>query len=172
MKVIVSEYNESWLDLYRKEASIIEEVFEQEIVAIHHMGSTSVKGLKAKPIIDILLVIKDIANIDTYNEKMANLGYEAMGECGIEKRRFFRKGGNDRTHHVHAFQEDNKHEINRHLAFRDYLREHPHEASLYGELKQKLATLFPQDIEGYMDGKDAFVKKIEAQALKWKSLNA
>jgi len=75
-KIEVVEYDENWMKLYDEERSLIREVFKDEIVEIYHIGSTSVPGLKAKPIIDIMPVVKNIENIDKYNEKMKNLGYE------------------------------------------------------------------------------------------------
>ena len=134
---------------------------------IFHIGSTSVPNLKAKPIIDILLVVNDINELDTYSEQFERLGYEVMGEFGIKGRRYFRKGGDNRTHQIHAFQYNNIEEIERHLAFRDYLREHPEVCIQYGELKSQLAKQYPNDIDGYGDGKDDFVKSVEKDAIRW-----
>ena len=86
---------------------------------------------------------------------------------GIPKRRFFKKGKEKRTHHIHIFQIADRENIERHLAVRDYLREHPEDAEAYGELKYELAQKFPKDIEGYCDGKDSFVKNLEKKALAW-----
>ncbi|PZM64785.1 GrpB family protein [Paenibacillus dendritiformis] len=167
MNVMVTEYNEKWEHMFREEAQKIEEIFADELLDIYHIGSTSVPGLKAKPIIDMMPVVKDIEKIDSYNEKMEGLGYEFMGEFGMTGRRYFRKGGDNRTHQVHVFQADNKEDIQRHLAVRDYLRTHPEAVKQYGDLKEKLANQFPKDIEAYMDGKDAFVKELEKRALHW-----
>lgn len=90
-----------------------------------------------------------------------------MGEFGIPGRRYFRKGGHNRTHQIHAFQYNNMEEIERHMAFRDYLREHPEVCIKYGELKSQLAEQYPNDIDGYGDGKDDFVKSVEKEAIKW-----
>lgn len=90
-----------------------------------------------------------------------------MGEFGFVGRRYFRKGGDNRTHQIHAFQFDNITEIERHLVFRDYLREHPDICKQYGDLKSELAEKYPNDIEGYGDGKDRFVREIEKEAIKW-----
>ena len=166
MRVVVTDYNPLWPRMFEAEAAKIREVFAAELVAIHHVGSTAVPGLKAKPIIDIMPLVKDIAAVDRLNERMIALGYEVMGECGITGRRYFRKGGDDRTHHVHVFQVDNP-EAKRHLAFRDFLLEHPDVAQAYGQLKQALARRFPYDIESYMAGKDPFIKRFEQVALEW-----
>jgi len=167
MNVIVTEYNVNWNQKFNEESQKIRDIFGEELIDIHHIGSTSVPGLKAKPIIDIMPIVKDIEKIDSFNEQMAGLGYECMGEFGMRGRRYFRKGGDNRTHQVHAFQADNKEDMTRHLAVRDYLRTHPDEANRYGELKESLAKRFPKDIEAYSDGKDAFVKELERNALHW-----
>ncbi|WP_211750164.1 GrpB family protein [Paenibacillus sp. Marseille-Q4541] len=167
MKVVVTNYNDTWNEMFKEESQYIKDILGSELIAIHHIGSTSVPGLKAKPIIDIMPVVKNIEEIDSFNEQMTDLGYECMGEFGIKGRRYFRKGKEHRTHQVHVFQVDNEKDIHRHLAVRDYLRTHPGEAKQYGELKENLARQFPNDIVAYMDGKDAFVQELERKALDW-----
>ncbi|HHY78146.1 MAG TPA: GrpB family protein [Clostridiales bacterium] len=167
VKVEVVEYNRDWPALFEEEVEKIRNILGDELIEIHHIGSTSVEHLKAKPIIDIMPVVKDIEKVDNYNEEFIKLGYEPKGEYGIPGRRFFRKGGTIRTHHVHIFDINNTNEIVRHLAVRDYLRTHPQDAYEYGELKSKLAALYPWDIEAYCNGKDAFVKELERKALEW-----
>ena len=149
-----------------EEAEKLNLIFGDEIIDIHHIGSTAVPGLKAKPIIDIMPVVKDINNVDKYNREMQEIGYEPKGENGIVRRRYFQKGGDNRSHHVHIYQ-IGSYEIKRHLAFRDYLKLHPNEMKQYGELKEKLARQFPNDIESYINGKDQFVKETELKALEW-----
>jgi GrpB-like predicted nucleotidyltransferase (UPF0157 family) len=166
VRVIVVPYSEEWPRLFREEADRIREALGDEVVEVHHIGSTSVPGLQAKPVIDLMPVVRDIARVDAYNGAMAALGYEGLGENGIPGRRFFRKGGDERTHNVHVFQVGDL-GVERHLAFRAYLVAHPEVAVRYGALKADLARRFPEDIEGYMDGKDAFVKEVERQALAW-----
>lgn len=169
-KVEVSSYDEKWAVLFAEEADKLKLVFENEMVAIHHIGSTAVPGLKAKPIIDIMPVVKDISLVDKYNEEMKSIGYEPKGENGIPNRRYFQKGGDNRTHHVHIYQVGSP-EIKRHLAFRDYLLQNSRVMKSYGELKERLAQQFPYDIESYINGKDSFVKKIELKALEWAKEN-
>lgn len=167
MKVEVIEYNCEWANLYLEEAKKIKNILENELVDIYHIGSTSVVNLKAKPIIDIMPVVKDITKVDEYNKEFEALGYEPKGEFGIVGRRYFRKGLEHRTHHIHVFEKSNSDDIERHLAVRDYLRTHPEDAFEYGELKSRLAAMFPSDIEAYCDGKDNFVKELERKALEW-----
>ena len=138
-KIVVVDYHPEWAEAFEREAARIAEVLGENMVAIHHIGSTSVPGLCAKP----------------------------MGEFGIPGRRYFHKGGDERTHHVHVFAEENAEAIERHLAVSAYLRAHADEARAYGELKRALAARFPRDWDGYCDGKDEYVRALEARALKW-----
>ena len=125
MFVKVVPYCSGWPELYRQEAEKISKILGEQLVAIHHIGSTSVPGLPAKPIIDILPVVKEISAVDAHNAQFEALGYEPRGEYGIPGRRFFRKGLEHRTHHIHIFQESDQPNILRHVAVRDYLRAHP-----------------------------------------------
>lgn len=165
-KVDVLPYQESWQSLFEEEADQLRRIFGEELIAIHHIGSTSVKGLKAKPIIDIMPVVKNIQHVNGFNDSVIALGYEPKGENGIRGRRYFQKGGDNRTHHVHIY-EDNSPEIIRHLALRDYLRAFQEEAKAYGDIKERLAKKFPYQIESYIQGKERFVSELEQRALAW-----
>ena len=90
-----------------------------------------------------------------------------MGNSEFLDADIFAKVGDNRTHQIHIFEQTNQHDIIRHLAVRDFLRCHPQDAKAYGELKQQLPLRFPQDIESYCDGKDAFVKDLEHRAVLW-----
>lgn len=165
-KVEVKSYNSNWPAMFEEEANKLNSIFGSEIVEIHHIGSTSVNGLKAKPVIDIMPVVKDIGRVDDFNTAMMDIGYEPMGENGIAGRRYFRKGGDDRTHHVHVFELGSDH-VERHLAFRDYLRTHPDALQSYGNLKEELARRFPDDMESYIMAKEQLVLEIESKAIVW-----
>ncbi|WP_232328975.1 GrpB family protein [Metabacillus litoralis] len=171
MNIIITDYNENWTQLFKKEAKLISGILKDELVKIHHIGSTAVSDLKAKPIIDMMPIVKDISNVDHFNENMIEIGYEPLGEFGINGRRYFRKGGENRTHQIHMFQYDNHFEIERHLAVRDYLRSHKKDAIEYGKLKESLALEFSKDIEGYSNGKSDFVENLERKAIEWKREN-
>ncbi len=171
MRVQVVDYNKEWKMMYEQEAKAIEYILGDLLVEVHHIGSTSVEGLKAKPIIDIMPVVKKIEEVDGFDLEFEKIGYECMGEFGIKGRRYFRKGKDERTHQVHIFEESNVENIKRHLAVRDYLRVHDDVALEYGKLKETLALKYPNDIEAYCDGKDDFVKQMERDALRWKEQN-
>ena len=164
--VIVKEYNENYPLMYEKEKELILPILKTNLVDIYHIGSTAVKNLKSKPIIDIMIVVSSLLEVDVKKEKFRKIGYEYLGEFGIKGRRYLRKGGTNRTHQIHIFQKDDKYNITRHLAFKEYLIKHEDVAKEYGKLKEKLAKLYPYDIEAYCDGKDEFVKKVEKEALK------
>ncbi len=135
---------------------------------VHHIGSTAIAGIFAKPVIDILLIAVNLQCLDDAAPAMAGLGYVAIGEFGIPGRRYFRRdsAAGLRTHQVHGFQVGSP-DIDRHLAFRDYMRAHPAAAAPYSELKRQLAARYPHDLQAYMDGKDAFIKAHEVKALLW-----
>ncbi|MCG7588116.1 GrpB family protein, partial [Photobacterium sp. OFAV2-7] len=134
----VVSYDPSWVGLYELEAATIKNVLGDAVVNIHHIGSTAVEGLASKPIIDILVEVTDLNAVDLLTSELVSLGYEAMGEYGIAERRFFQKGGNNRTHHIHVFKAGDENG-KLHITFRNYLIAHPEIAKEYGELKKKVA---------------------------------
>ncbi|KAA1039283.1 GrpB family protein [Macrococcus equipercicus] len=165
-RVIVEPYDSIWQHLYIEEARKLRDVFKDQLVAIHHIGSTAVPGLAAKPVIDIMPVVKDLASVDDLTDCLTALGYTVHGENGIPGRRYFQKGGDNRTHHVHVYQKGDAN-IVRHLAFRDYLRTFRGEMERYQALKFELAQRYPFDIASYIEGKNIFVLVMEQKALSW-----
>lgn len=165
-KVHVVEYQANWKDAFEQEAAAIRNVFESLVLDVHHIGSTAVPGLAAKPIIDVLPVVTAIESVDAFNPQMEALGYEPRGENGLPGRRYFQKGGDERTHHVHIFESGNP-EIERHIMFRDYLVAHPEEALRYGKLKKQLADQFREDVASYIEGKHSFVVELEERSVHW-----
>lgn len=164
----VVPYDPHWQVLFERAARELVEICGAEVVAIHHVGSTAIPDISAKPIIDVLVEVRCIEKIDEFNPEMIERGYLPKGEFGIRGRRFFIKGDEEqRSHHIHMFQTGNP-EFERHIAFRDYMIAHPEEAEAYSRLKEELARRFAHDIEGYIAGKDAFIKEIERKALVWK----
>lgn len=160
--VKVSPYNSSWPEMFKQEAHLIKQALGDNCIAIHHIGSTSIPGLSAKPILDILPVVKNILHVDKASESMQQLGYEVKGEHGIAFRRFFQKGTPSKTHNVHVYEEGDP-EIDRYIRFRDWLRSNPNDALTYSNLKLDLAKKFPEDILNYCLGKDAFVAGIDTK---------
>jgi GrpB-like predicted nucleotidyltransferase (UPF0157 family)/GNAT superfamily N-acetyltransferase len=158
----VVAYKNEWQNMFEEEAQLIKEALGDNCLAVYHIGSTAVPGLAAKPIIDILPVVKSIQQVDQVAAIMEQFGYEAKGEFGILFRRYFQKGGDKRTHQVHIFEEGNP-EIERHIKFRDWMRVHPEDKEAYGKLKKELSLKFPYDIMSYCMGKDDFIASIDAK---------
>ncbi|WP_462412108.1 GrpB family protein [Neobacillus sp. Marseille-QA0830] len=167
-RVEVVPYRSEWVELFQKESQRIKSIFVSHEVIIHHIGSTSVPGLSAKPIIDLLAEVRDITIFDEAIPILEAEGYIAKGENGIPGRRFFIKNnpGGERLYHLHAFQTGSL-EVHRHLLFRDYLRQHPEDANRYAEVKMTGAKQFPNDIDSYINYKESIIKEIEKSTIEW-----
>jgi GrpB-like predicted nucleotidyltransferase (UPF0157 family) len=162
-----SEYSPDWPREFEREAKRLRGLLNDELVDVHHVGSTSVPGLAAKPIIDLIPVVRDIAEVDARQTLLVQAGYKAWGELGIEGRRYLTRDCDGlRTHNVHVFAIGNPH-IERHLAFCAYLRSHPMARDEYAALKRDVYAKHPADIEKYRDGKDAWIKALEPIAVEW-----
>jgi len=167
-RVTVVPYDARWPQGFGAASAEVAAALGANLLQIHHIGSTAIPGMCAKPVIDMLAVVADVGAIDARDAQMRALGYESMGEFGIAGRRYLRRDNSagERTHQVHAFQRGSPH-VRRHLAFRDFMRAHAEPAEQYAALKRRLADAHPNDIEAYMDGKDGFIKEMEARALAW-----
>ena len=174
----VVDYNPVWIAAFEEEAAILTAVFGQRVIEVHHIGSTAVPGLDAKPIIDILVVLDHTNDINSFDRAMEDIDYRVRGECfdatipGTPGRFYFTKETNGvRSHHVHVYAKGHW-EIRDTLAFRDYLRAHSNKATAYGELKRRIAALHRFDNIGYMRAKDGFVKSTLLGARRWYQLNS
>ncbi len=166
-RIEVVRYDPRWPAMFAAEASLLRLNLPGVIVHIQHMGSTAIPGIKAKPVIDLLVEVEDIDAIDVWNQAMEEIGYRPRGELGIPGRRYFSKNTDMvRTHHAHFFPVGHP-EIERHLLFRDYLREHPQAAMEYSQLKEELAARFRYDSHGYTEAKNDFVQRIDRLAREW-----
>jgi len=167
--IYIADYDPQWIQKFEEEAELLKSIFGDLLIEIHHIGSTSIPNMPAKPIIDMMPVVYDIDKVDALNPALTELGYEPRGENGIEGRRYFSKGGElHRSHHIHAYEPTNV-EVAKHLDFRDYLIAHPDVSNAYADLKRKVAQANPHDIWGYMDGKHAFIQETITKAQAWRS---
>jgi len=167
-KVILVEHVSWWPSLAKQEIERIRAALPGQIVAIHHVGSTAIPGIKAKPILDFVMGVRSLSAFDQETAILDGLGYSARGEHGISGRRYFTKDTNgSRSHHLHVYQYENP-EIERHLLFRDFLRQHPEHAREYERLKEKLAMQFPHDSWSYAEAKSDFIRSIDEMAKRWK----
>jgi GrpB-like predicted nucleotidyltransferase (UPF0157 family) len=166
MKVAVVEYNKEWPKLFDQERNLLLTELGKTAVCIEHIGSTSVPGLAARPVIDIMAGLRDFAEADSLVPKVTDLGYTYIREYEdvIPNRRFFRKTQNGKdTHHIHMVEIGSEF-WERHLLFRDYLKENPETATEYALLKKKLARHQWKDTNDYAEAKTQFIKGIEEQA--------
>lgn len=172
--IAIVEYDPRWPALYEEERERIVAAIDEWAPDVHHVGSTAVPGLAAKPIIDIMVAMRSEHEMVLAITPLVQTGYECLGEYGIPGRIYFRKtletpglgqshGGVARTHHLHMFPAGHA-EWDRHIHFRDYLRAHPSVAMEYQSLKRELAARFSTDFEGYTDAKTEFIRGIEARA--------
>jgi GrpB-like predicted nucleotidyltransferase (UPF0157 family) len=165
-KAVVCDYDPAWKVSFETEKSLLKDVLRGVVLNIEHIGSTAVPGLAAKPIVDILMEVAGFSELDNLTAEMAAIGYKAKGENGIRGRRYFQKGGILRTHHLHVFQNGDPN-LERHIAFRDFLRNHDEVVRMYEILKRDLASRFENEKEKYQDGKSEFVSKYQKIALDW-----
>ncbi|MTI68103.1 MAG: GrpB family protein [Firmicutes bacterium] len=166
-EMIVVPYDNKWSEMYEREKYILLDILGSLIIDIQHFGSTSIKGLSAKPIIDIMIVVDDINEIDKYNSVMETYDYSVRGENGIVGRRYFvklkpDKSGNH-THHIHVYQKGNQHIIDE-LMFRDYLRINKEAFIEYENVKVEASLKFRHDPKGYVDAKHDCVMRIMDKA--------
>lgn len=158
-----------WAKVFDDEASLIMAHMKHACVALHHIGSTAIAGVWAKPIIDILGEAAAIEAVDKATAGLEASGYQAMGEYGIPGRRYFRKtsAGGRRTHHLH-FYEAGSLEVARHLAFRDYLRANPSRASEYSAVKREIGLRPTGRGLSYQEAKAPLMKRLNAEAWRWR----
>lgn len=154
-KIIIEPHNTTWGRTFAEEAEKVKKALGDNCIEIHHIGSTSIPNLAAKPIIDMLPVVKDITKVDVCNKEMEELGYEARGEFGMLFRRFFRK----KDFNVHVFEKDSP-EIEKHLLFRAYLSKNPQAKNEYEALKKSLAEKWITDKFEYTTGKNDFIANL------------
>jgi GrpB-like predicted nucleotidyltransferase (UPF0157 family) len=158
-------YDEDWPRAYEAIAAEIMEACVPHVVEVHHIGSTAVPGLGAKPVIDVMPGLRSFEDGFAIVDAMEGLGYEYCGEFGIPRRHYFRwRSGTDFERHIHCYAAGEG-QWHWHLAFRDHLRAHPQDRERYYWLKVELARRFPDDVEAYADAKSAFVRSIISRYL-------
>jgi GrpB-like predicted nucleotidyltransferase (UPF0157 family) len=160
-RVIVVPYDYRWREEFKKIRLYLEKELENSIIAIEHVGSTSVEGLSAKPVIDIDVVIKDYDDFWDVKSRLESLGYYHEGDLGIKHREAFGYAEKHEfmTHHLYVCPQ-NSQELKRHIAFRDYLRTHKEDRDKYSEIKLYAANKYPSDIDGYIETKSPYVAEI------------
>ncbi|MCR5249962.1 MAG: GrpB family protein [Lachnospiraceae bacterium] len=159
--VVVQPYEKTWADDFVAIRDELDTVLHGLVLRIEHVGSTSVEGLSAKPIIDIDVVIRDRADLPEVISALQKLGYSHEGDQGIPGREAFKYEGKEhlRKHHLYVCASDSE-ELKRHLAFRDYLRSDPDAVAEYSRIKEEGAKLYPWDIDKYIEHKAPFIESV------------
>lgn len=162
--VVVLPYDEAWENDFLAIRAELQTALEGLALRIEHVGSTAVRGLSAKPIIDIDVVIRDDSLLDAVVPALGKIGYRHEGNLGIAGREAFKYEGKEhlRRHHLYVCPRDSA-ELNRHLAFRDYLRSHPEAVREYSRVKEEGAARYPNEIEKYIEYKAPFIERIYSE---------
>ena len=160
-KVVVLPYDTAWKSDFEKIKNEIESVVGDKIIAIEHVGSTSVEGLSAKPCIDIDVVIKDYSVFCDVVKGLESIGYIHEGDLGIKDREAFKYADKPhlRQHHLYVCPAYSA-ELHRHVTFRDYLRNNPDAVKKYGTVKEEGAKLYPDNIDKYIQHKTTCIEEM------------
>jgi GrpB-like predicted nucleotidyltransferase (UPF0157 family) len=161
--IVLVPHDPHWARAFEEARVAIMEACGDHVLDVLHVGSTAIPGLAAKPVIDLMALLRRHDDAFACVSAMAALGFEFRGEAGIGGRHFFRKR-HPRTHHVHMYRSDHP-EVGRHIRFRDYMRQHPEEGSAYEVLKRDLAARFGGDTRAYSAAKTEFCARIDQLAL-------
>jgi GrpB-like predicted nucleotidyltransferase (UPF0157 family) len=160
VEVVIEDYQSEWVRQYEREEEKIRLALHDKHIVIEHIGSTSVLGLPAKPIIDIAVGVHELIEADAFIESLGSIGYEYVPKLGLPNRRFFRKGEwRKGTHHVHVYSV-NSEEWSNNLLFRNYLRTHPEKVEEYAQLKRRLASIYSEDRTTYTNLKAPFIQSV------------
>lgn len=158
----VVPYEPNWVAEFEKIRRELADALGGDAIAIEHVGSTSVAGLWAKPIIDIDIVLDD-GKLQRVIEALANIGYTHCGDLGIEGREAFDYSSEEKphlmAHHLYACHKDSA-ELKRHMALRDFLRVNAVYRDKYSEIKKEMAQKHPHDIDAYIEGKAPVISEI------------
>lgn len=168
-KIEVVDYDDQWPDQFQALRAVYQRHVGHLVEGIEHVGSTSVPGLAAKPILDIDLIIRSWTVLPPIIDQLSQLGYEHQGNLGIKDREAFRRndaqvpydgsGQSWPAHHLYVCLAGGE-GLTNHLTLRNFLRSHPDKAQEYAALKHELAARHPYDIEAYVAGKTDFIQAI------------
>ncbi|MBQ3014009.1 MAG: GrpB family protein [Clostridia bacterium] len=159
--MIVLPYDVAWESAFEAIRAEIQTALGDLMLGIEHVGSTSVKGMSAKPCIDIDVVIRDYSVFDAVVQKLDAIGYIHEGDLGIKDREAFKYANKPHlmTHHLYVCPRDSE-ELHRHIAFRDFLRKNPEAVKKYSRVKETAAQLFPDSIDQYIEYKSPCIEEL------------
>lgn len=163
----LESYDQQWADRFRDEHQTLVREIGPFTAAIEHFGSTSVPGMTAKPIIDMLVGVENALHSNEIIPRLTAMGYEDLGEAGIPGRLYLRKRGSFAYNvHIVLYRGDI---WNHNIMIRDYLRAHADEAERYSEIKRRIVSQGTRTLLRYSDEKNVFVEQLLARAKAWKN---
>lgn len=166
--VALREHDAHWIAQAKETIVLLQSLIDDAAIDIQHVGSTAVPGLRAKPILDIVIGVRELGDLDPYVEKLAQAGILERGQ-DLPGQRLFVMGdfeANTRTHHIHAVRWNDSAWKN-YIRFRDYLRTFAEKRSEYEAEKRRLADRYPADRQAYTAGKAELIGKLLAEANRW-----
>ncbi len=169
IRVELLDHDPTWRDSAAAEARALLAAMGPCLLTVHHVGSTAIPGIHAKPILDLIPVARRLSDLDACRARFEALGYEWWDEYGLSERRYCTRSNaatGTRLSQLHCY-EDGSPEIIRHVAFRDYLREHLDVAAEYDREKARCRSRYPDNSHEYGDCKEVWIRKAEANALAW-----
>lgn len=164
-QIEVVKYDPRWADSYRAESKIVKRLLGRNCTAVYHIGSTAVEGMLARPAIDMLAEVKDLTRVDSVKGKLEMSGYSELSDVNSPGCRRFVKGGDAMTHQLCIFAQADQNSIQTQLAVVEYLRSNEKRREEYSELKTYLAQAYPNDPQGYAEGKAYFAAQLEQEAM-------
>ena len=168
IKYTIENYDSEWINKFQQIKTNLEKIFGSKAVDIQHVGSTSVPGMKAKPLIDILVIAKQWEDFEKEKSEMIKLGYQLRLNVLTPDSLLFEKVlDNHKIENVHVFKQGAE-KIKEFLDIRDYLRIHPEMAEIYGNLKKELLAKYPDDYFAYREGKQDFLGELKRLAHEWR----
>jgi len=159
--VVLEEYNSKWKEMYKKEEKILKELLKDNVIEIKHVGSTSIEGLCAKSIIDIMVTVKELNSVENFKHLFtSDLGYDFRDDGGAKVEYLVRKGSVDaRTYFIHIIEDKSKRYEN-FVYFKKYLESHPEKIEEYKKLKEELSEKYSNDRKSYTASKNDFIQNI------------
>jgi len=157
--VVLVKYDNEWKNYYILEKHQLLKLVGKYILNIEHVGSTSIKGLSAKPIIDIMIVVTDLKMALNFSDILEKNGYYFRHDSGVDGEYFINKKENNIDYYIHVVEKESG-RYNNFILFRDYLNTHPNESLKYKSLKERLALDFKNDRKSYTLSKGKYIEKV------------
>lgn len=167
-KYLFSDYDPNWVTKFDSLKGFVERVFGDKVMQIEHVGSTSIPGMKSKPIIDMLVIVKDVKDLSKETDDMVKAGYE-WGENYIapDTLIYFNVGRDgEKLENIHVCKEDSP-KVKQFIVMRDFLRAFPDKAKEYSDLKEINFKKYPDSYIAYRNAKTAFLDEIQKEAYEW-----